>query len=478
MKLLNIFLFLFILTTSLLIPQRDKSESIISPVSVTVGGDFPLPGTYPAAVGERADQFLTRLFVQIKQAKLSSASKLPQELLMQEKTTPPESDDNIPLRGLVLKRRSGEVVKFDLNKFRMDGDYSNNPNLQHEDVIIFPFYNAATDYVQMAGAVLKPGKYQFVSGDTYSSVLTLAGGVNSAYPDVKTFELSRMSLDGRTIQRDTFRLTDNPALKKGDKITLLGGEDLRGSFTLHLMGEFREVKDLDIPRGKTSLAEIIKRANGFTANADMRRIKVIKPSAYLPEYLLGTYGIDIKKSTGANRFFLDMIANREKFMFYRLSNMTELDTGYFFLEQRLQSMIDISSYDITGMKEEDLKGIFAEDGDFVIVPKKEDCVYVMGQVKNSGKIPAVKGKDIEYYITAAGGYGEYAETEKIAVIKRDTKEWINPSKSKYTIEPGDYIFVQRNEPRSFYYYFGLTSSYLNVIGGIATLTLLVLQFTK
>lgn len=475
----NTVVFILFLTV-LVMAQKDRQNDAMfpSPVSVTVGGDFPLAGTYPASIGERADQFLTRLFVQIKNTVAQKKLKSIPESVQQIETVD-ENGTVLPLRGIILKRKSGENISIDLLRFRNEGDFSQNPLLQHEDVIIFPFYNESTDFIEFSGAVTKPGKYQFIAGDTYKSLLYYAGGINSAYTNVTHYEVSRMSLDARSIQRDTFSISDDTKLLKGDKVTLLGGDDLRGAFTVELLGEFNEVKKLDIPRNGITFDEILKRAGGITSLGDRARIQIIKPSPYAAEYLLAEYGVDIKKNaSAANRIYLDMIAHREKFSFYRLSNMTELDTGYFFVEQRLHALLNITTLDISTNGQVDLTTITAEPGDIIYIPQKEKYVYLMGQIRNDKKIPYVEGKNVAYYIKLAGGLTEYAEEEDAVIIRRDNKEWIPLSQFTGELAPGDYIYIPRDEPRSIFYYIGMTSTFLNIIGGVATLTLLVLQFTK
>ena len=41
-------------------------------------------------------------------------------------------------RGLILKNANGEEIIIDLAKFRVNGDFINNPYLKNDDVIIFP----------------------------------------------------------------------------------------------------------------------------------------------------------------------------------------------------------------------------------------------------------------------------------------------------------------------------------------------------
>ena len=101
-------------------------------ISVTIGGEFVITGTFPALITERVDAFVTRMYNQVRE-EMSKTTNDPQLLKQLEKKL-----DNYVLRNITLRRASGEVMHLDLQKFRLDGDFSNNPYLKNDDVIIFP----------------------------------------------------------------------------------------------------------------------------------------------------------------------------------------------------------------------------------------------------------------------------------------------------------------------------------------------------
>jgi hypothetical protein len=98
-------------------------------------------------------------------------------------------------------------------------------------------------------------------------------------------------------------------------------------------------------------------------------------------------------------------------------------------------------------------------------------------VVKPGHVSYIEGKDAGYYINSAGGLGEYAEDNKIMLIKGGTRNWI-PVKDNPVIEEGDYIFVPRDEPRTFNYHVEIASRYLGILGSVATVILLLVQFGK
>ncbi len=144
-------------------------------ISVTIGGTFPINGTFPALITERVDEFVTRMYAQAVDFTLKVISdpniyrKLKEELA------------NYALRGIKLKRANGEELILDLQKFRLNGDFSNNPYLKNDDVLVFPANDVGRNFFSVSGVVNKPGTFLFIEGDKLSDALELVDGFNPAY---------------------------------------------------------------------------------------------------------------------------------------------------------------------------------------------------------------------------------------------------------------------------------------------------------
>ena len=70
------------------------------------------------------------------------------------------------------------------------------------------------------------------------------------------------------------------------------------------------------------------------------------------------------------------------------------------------------------------------------------------------------------------------DDDEIVVIKGKGKDWITKEKEKLKLEAGDYVYIPKIIPRNFNYYLSRIGSIASVIGGIATLILLLVQFGK
>jgi hypothetical protein len=166
-------------------------------------------------------------------------------------------------------------------------------------------------------------------------------------------------------------------------------------------------------------------------------------------------------------------------LMYRLSNLTIEDSTYFSVENSLRVISEGTSFDLTGIEEpaSAVASYLVKDGDLLVIPTRQSTVYLFGSVVQPGHISFEEGKKADYYINKAGGLGEYAKKDEISVIKGNTRKWV-PLKHNPVVEEGDYIYVPRDEPRTFNYYVEITSRYLGIVGSLATIILLLYQFGR
>jgi protein involved in polysaccharide export with SLBB domain len=169
----------------------------------------------------------------------------------------------------------------------------------------------------------------------------------------------------------------------------------------------------------------------------------------------------------------------EGMMMYRLSNITYEDTLYFGIENKLRVLTEGTAIDFTQLKDpsSETSQYIVKDGDVIIIPKQQNTVYLFGSVAMPGHVIFEPGKRAEYYINKVGGLGESARDDEIMIIKGNTRKWI-PAEENPVIEEGDFIYVPRDEPRTFNYYVEVTSRYLGILGSAATVILLLVQFGR
>jgi protein involved in polysaccharide export with SLBB domain len=443
-----------------------------SGISVTIGGSFPLKGSFPAMMTERVDQFITRIY---NEAVSRSTTNAQDETLIEKVK---KDLEKFSLRGITLKRSTGEEIVIDLEKFRLYGDFANNPYLKNDDVIIFPPYDMERNFFSVNGAVNTPGKFFFVEGDSLSDGILLARGLNPAYENVKNAQIKRLSYNGEQQETIIVGIEDDIAIQRGDQIIILADETQRKDFFILILGEVNQPGYIPISKNNTRLGEVIKLVKGFTTNASLKRSRIFRGNSITP-LLERQYGIKIGDDLlNKNDELVDRIVSYEQAMMFRMSNLVEEDENYFEVENQYRVLNEGSAIDFTQVEDEnsEIYNFVLESGDVIVVPPQKKTVYVFGQITNPGHVKFVENKDYLYYIDQAGGIGEYAENE-IMIIKGNSRNWVIAS-TEVNIEDGDYIFIPKERIRSFQSTVVEWGGYFSIVGSIATVLLLIVQLTK
>jgi polysaccharide export outer membrane protein len=81
-----------------------------------------------------------------------------------------------------------------------------------------------------------------------------------------------------------------------------------------------------------------------------------------------------------------------------------------------------------------------EEGDVLVVPKQPSAVLVIGSVRNPAAVVYHEGRDIEYYLTQAGGLNKDADKEELHIVKADGSAMAGFMKLR-KVEAGDIIVV-------------------------------------
>ncbi|HMN18857.1 MAG: SLBB domain-containing protein [Ignavibacteriales bacterium] len=471
----QVFLFLLLFSTLIFsqsISREQQSLLSLSTISVTIGGTFPLTGSFSALITERVDQFITRIYNEAVSRSLSNAQD--EEFFEKIK----DDLSKYSLRGIILKRSTGEEIKLDLEKFRLYGDFNYNPYLKNDDVLIFPPYDIERNFFVIKGAVNRPGKYFFVEGDKLSDAIELAMGINPAFENVKEVFISRLSYDGQRSEIVKIQLPNDTELKRGDQIVVEANETQKRDFYVLVLGEVNRPGYVPITKSNTKLGDVIKLVKGFTENASLKRARLFRGNSITP-LLERQYGIKIgDEIVNKNKELVDRIVNYEQAMMFRMSNLVEEDKYYFETENQYRVLNEGSAIDFSQIENEnsEINNFILEKGDVIVVPPLTRTVYVFGQVSNPGHVKFVEHEDYLYYISQAGGVGEYAEDE-IMIIKGDSRNWI-PATTKIQIDDGDFIFVPKQRIKSFQTTITEWGGYFSIIGSIATILLLIFQITK
>lgn len=453
-------------------------SSSTPPISVTIGGNFIVTGSFSAYSGERLDQFITRIYNEAKVGLLSSSKD---EVTFK---TLLNTFDKFPQRGIMLVKSSGEKKVIDLLRFRLSADFSNNPYLENDDVLIFPYVNLETNYFEITGAVNKPAKFQYVDGDKLSDAIFLARGIDESYENVTKAKIYRLSQDGLSEDVIDVNLSEDVELKRGDRIEVVGDVSFKKSYSVLVLGEVNNPGKIFVKKNGSELKDVIKRAGGLKNSASLTQSVLLRNNSVTnvlrKEYIKDQYesGEDIAftEVQDMNKY----LTNVEKLAMLRMSNFTEDDSLIFAIDNQFRMLDGIGNVNFENIKDTnsaDAK-FMVLDKDVIIIPKKVDQVYLFGQIPKRGYHTFIEGKDYKYYLEQAGGLGEFAEGD-VYVINGKTREWINiEDNEKYIIQPGDYIYIPKAPARSFSFYLENIGRVAGILGSVATIALLIDQLSK
>jgi protein involved in polysaccharide export with SLBB domain len=476
-KTLLCFLLLFIMTTYSQFSQDNKVTGdmlTVGKISVTIGGTFPINGTFPAFVTDRVDEFVTRMYAEAVDLTLRVTSdpeiyrKLKKEL------------SDYALRGIKLKRASGEELNVDLQKFRLNGDFSNNPYLKNDDVVIFPTNDLSRNFFSVSGVVNNPGTFLYLEGDKLGDALELVDGINPAYENVDSVEVIKLSYDGQTQIIKTIKIDKDYPIQRGDRLRFIAPETQRKNYAVSIIGEVNIPGTVPITKNSTTLYEVIKACGWFTPEASLKRARVYSANS-LAKLLENQYKIKLSEQPDLeDPRYRNIILNLELALMSRMSNVTTDDTNYFNLENQLRVLIEGSSLDFRKIEDpsSDIAKYIVQSGDVIIIPAIQNSIYVFGQVLRPGHVTFIEGKDYKYYVNEASGLGELAEDDEIMVIKGGSRAWISPLREDVTIEEGDYIYVPKQSLRTVRSYILEYSVYLSLLASIAAILLSIVTIAN
>ncbi len=363
-------------------------------------------------------------------------------------------------RNILIKRRTGESVPVDLQKFNLTGDLKANPFLRDGDVIIVPTEETSAGRVYIAGALKNPDIFEFAPGDCVGDLITMAHGFTTD-ADSSKIELVRFKGTGSNTTRELLHLpADNPQAREQSMRFPLQPDD---RLFVRFQYKFHETRNIEIEgevlypgfyaleEGEIRLSEMIERAGGFSSEASLK-------NAYIQRR--------------AQEDVLDPEFERLKKM--SVLEMTESERDYFKIKSRERTGgmgVDFVALFEKGDKSQD---VILRDHDLIHIPAQEMTVKVTGQVLNPGLYPYKPNMNVKHYLTEAGGFNWNARKSRVRLIRSQTGEWAKPDDDT-AVEIGDTIFIPEKPERD---YWQLSRDLIAVAAQLATIFLVIYNTTS
>jgi protein involved in polysaccharide export with SLBB domain len=411
------------------LPQRDSLER-----AVKVGGWVRVQGTFARKEGQRVGELLKSLSLVLPDTYLERGE-------------------------LVRTQADGTRQYFAFNLAKaMTGEASHNLLLEDRDAI--ELYRIGDlrlpKTLMVVGPVTRPGAFEFIDGMRVSDLLFRAGvPLKSADRYVAELAHTRDGKPGEVRRLDLAKLlstegaspvdlrdeTVNPKLEAFDQLSIYAKPDYRAHRSIMLSGQVNRPGTYELDSPKTTLREVVARAGGLTDDAMpsggifLRSLGQINPDKARASVLSGLENAQDPTSNGINE------------VLGRLNETKRNPTTGIIQANRVLHNLNAGNLNRLVV---DLPGMLAgnpaaevdlQDGDEVIIPRKTNVVYVVGETASPfASFKVSKGMTVKDLLYMAGGPTRNADTWNIRLLKADGRildSWINGK----AVEPGDALVV-------------------------------------
>lgn len=349
--------------------------------------------------------------------------------------------------------RNGLVLEtLDIYDILINGNYNINKRLRSGDVV---FVEARKKVITIDGAVKRPAKYEITDKEFLSSAINFSNGLKNT-ADLDNISLERM-LDGTLKSILIKNISQFNSIEPVDGDLIYIREYAYRTATIS--GAVFKPGQYTLAAGET-IEDLISKAGGFTENA--------YPFA-------GVYQNEEAK----------LINQRAQNLLYEefLDNIiaiSQLNIGQEFdLSPILMLTNEIKNTEPSGrivvdlLNENSNSYLKIREGDNLIIPEKNNTVFVYGEVSSEGAVSFSPNKGVDYFVEMSGGYKRFADNESIYILhpngetqryKKSRNIFAN-SPRDLNMYPGSIIFVPRKIDNSATKRLA-TQAYVSILGNL------------
>lgn len=324
-----------------------------------------------------------------------------------------------------------QVFAVNLSEIMRGIDSTNIGLMDRDSLVIYSETDLKREMtVTINGAIKNPGAYEFFENMRLSDLVFLGGN-----PLKQTYllqaEIARVvpGEPANIIYANLENALNNP--ESPDNIQLVEDDNIfirkipgwRIYNSVSIEGEVKFPGTYEIMKDGERLTDLIARSGGFTEDA-------------FPEGMVFS-----RKSISED------VEKRQARAILESTEITRIDSLNRPLP-KLNETLDIRSANrIIINPSEILKNpsspdnIVLQRGDEIFIPMKPAGVQVLGAVGSNGTIVYKKGKKIEYFIKASGGFSRNADKSQVRLSKPNGKVLAGGDAFKCKVESGDMIIV-------------------------------------
>jgi len=309
--------------------------------------------------------------------------------------------------------------------------------------------------VKVLGPVSRPGTFEFHEGMRAADLLFRAGvplrqadrlvaelaHTREGKPsEVRALDLSRLL---STEQGSPVDLKDdaiNPRLEPLDQLSLFEKPDYRPHRVVKISGQVARPGSYSLDKDGQGLADLLSRAGGLTHEAMpegaifLRRLGSLDPEKLKALELAGMENSD-PTGNGINEILSRLSETKRQPITGQLLKTPVLHGLTMGTANRM--VVNLPAV-LRGDRQSD---VTLQDGDEIVIPRKSDAAYVVGETASPFASFRVKeGMNVREILRLAGGTTRNADTWNIRLLKADGRildSWVSGRK----VEPGDAVLV-------------------------------------
>jgi protein involved in polysaccharide export with SLBB domain len=330
-------------------------------------------------------------------------------------------------RSIKLIRDDKVIETLDIYNILINGKSASRNRLRSGDVI---FVEPRANVVTLEGAFKRSSAYELKSNENGADAIEFANGL-TIDADLSNIYLYRI-LDGeiKSIPIANISQFNDIELNDEDRIFVR-----KHSFrNVRIDGAVVRPGNYKMIEGETFF-DLIENAGGYTSNAfpegavyineEAKEISLKAIERLYDEFIDGLIAVLQRSSSD-----LDM------------SSLVALSEQLKDSEPNGRIIIDLM---------DESSQTFVKDGDSLVVPERSNNIFIYGEVLSEGALLFKKGADLEFYIGAASGLKEQANTESIFImypngqtkqLSRKRNLFANQSQ-EIVIEAGSIIYVSK-----------------------------------